>query len=61
MKEPYNFRISESQCPGRGQKFQEILDKKGSRASFVLRELVDAYIRSGGKIDFPVRLVPEKE
>jgi hypothetical protein len=58
LKEPVSFRISDDENPHRCDQVSAILERKGAMLSKVLRQLLDAYIRSGGGLDFPVDLVP---
>lgn len=59
MKEPLNFRISDRENPERGLQFELVLRRKGATAAEVLRQLIDAYIRSGGNVNFPVVLIED--
>jgi hypothetical protein len=56
MKEPYSVRMSDAENPSRGEQFERVMKKRAANAAVVLRELVDAYIRSDGNVTFPVRL-----
>lgn len=61
MKEPLNLRISDAVNPQRGAQFATVLCKRKARAAEVIRGLVDAYIMSDGKVDFPVQLISAGE
>jgi hypothetical protein len=60
LSEPISLRISDVRDPQRRVKFAGTLERKRADASKVLRGLIDAYIESGGQIDFPVSLTRTK-
>jgi hypothetical protein len=59
MNEPFPFRPSDATDPSRGEKFERTLKKVGANPTDILRNLVDAYIRTKGRVQFPVVLTEQ--
>jgi hypothetical protein len=61
MTEPMSFRPSNSDNPKRGERFEAVLKRVGANPTDVMRLLIDAYIETDGRVQFPIQLVERND